>query len=301
MATKIDFPDQPVPGATHLVNVDGVETLWTYSPYGSWVKTYEYVEDVVLIDSEQYCRKNKAWEIIVFPISEDAPDNGAIHGRQSNAWVEADFGAAGPAFNQTLFPTPGVYSMDWATENWVISNDSDLEANYYDKTISDGRFSGINHNHDISTLTNVGTLATEDDTLIDGIPYIRLDGAWEPLSDHTPAVQILKNSITIIDPIDSDDAMIMWTPVEINIQDIRCNTRNGASVTFNIYAASTANNSSGDLIKVFTVDYECTLAEGEAPVPDVTVIPADSWVWLEITNSTAGSTMFHTTITYLEA
>lgn len=307
--SRIDFPTH---SDTHTsYDENGVATNWKRIR-NSWVKQFAYAEEAP-DDAKEYCRLSEAWSEIIYPIPADTGIDGLTYARSDNGWVQADFGAAGPAFTQALFPTPGLYGMDQATENWLLLNDSDLEANYYDKTISDGRFAAIVHAHDgtdPAVITGLDDLAFEADAPSNGNEYVRKDAAWAVKTEH--AVPLLSNSISIIDPIASDDAILFYAPREVLISSVKVALRfsGSGSVYFNVFYASTADGSGGNVKQLFDTYVETTSIIGESVAPSVEnlptvtpTIPAGSYVWVVLDDSnppSSSTTMFHLTAIYTE-
>jgi hypothetical protein len=109
----------------------------------------------------------------------------------------------------------------------------------------------------------------------------------------------LSRSVTIADPIATDDATLFFTPVVITITDLRSHITGTTNVVFNIGHASTRT---GTQLDVFTSDITLTSTAGQSNSSgfnDAT-IPANSWVWVDVVSVSGTPTMFHSTIIYTE-
>ncbi len=291
---RIDFPST---GDTH-VDENGV--VWK-KVNNSWVKQFDYADEAPYLAGEQLCKLNQVWTKIVFPVDPDADSDGQIWGRQDGGWV-AFAGAAGPT---TVGLTPGsLYGIrDGA---WGLIPGDDLTTNYYDKTASDGRFSNIGHVHDLTTnpgdVVGLGALAFQEDDPNDGQEYVRKNKAWAVKTEH--AKPSLTKSITVIDPIGSDDTIIAWTPVAITVNQIRTAVLGATSpsLVFNVYHDANADGTGGRAVTVLDSDYTANDLTGQAPTPGAgAAIPADSYIWLVIEGEPVNApTMFHLTLAYSE-
>ena len=116
---------------------------------------------------------------------------------------------------------------------------------------------------------------------------------------NTKALATLRESVTIVDPTDTDDVTIFFTPVAITITDVRSHITGTTNVVFNIGHASTRT---GTQLDVFTSDITLTSTSGQSNnsgFNDAT-IPANSWVWLEIVSVSGTPDLFHASIIYTE-
>jgi hypothetical protein len=109
----------------------------------------------------------------------------------------------------------------------------------------------------------------------------------------------LSKSVTIIDPVATDDSTIFYTPVAITITDVRSHITGTTNVVFNISHATTRT---GTPLDVFSSDITLTSTSGQSNnsgFNDAT-IPAGSWVWLDVVSVSGTPTRFHATVIYTE-
>lgn len=109
----------------------------------------------------------------------------------------------------------------------------------------------------------------------------------------------LSKSISIIDPIATDDATLFFTPVAITVTDVRSHITGTTNVVFNIGHAATRT---GTQLDVFTADITLTSTAGQGNSTgfnDAT-IPANSWVWLDAVSVSGTPTWFHASLIYTE-
>jgi len=297
--SKIDFP----PGnQSPFIDKDGRQ--WDYINR-SWVKKFEWVEETPLVDDDkEYARFNGNWREITYPIpsdvsEEDGDDGIKSYVRSGDSWAEVALGAVG--FSDA--PNDGSsYVRNSAA--WVLSPNDDLTTNYYTKEEIDTNQALAIHQHtyDDGNLLGFGTLAGIDDAVEDGKSYLRNNGIWVPLENELPAAQSQSNSITIIDPIASDDALILFTPVALTvsaIQSAALAVGGGASVRYNVYHSTSADGSTG-IFKLFNTNKVSNTNAGQEDIPDNPIIPVDSWIWLEIVDPPVNTEFFHITLLYTE-
>lgn len=106
-------------------------------------------------------------------------------------------------------------------------------------------------------------------------------------------------SISIIDPVATDDITMFFTPVAITITDARSHITGTTNVVFNINHAATRT---GLQLNVFTSNITLTSTAGQSNSSgfnDAT-IPANSWVWLNVVSVSGTPTAFSTTLIYTE-
>jgi len=306
--SRIDFPSS---GDNHISYDDAGNATYWKKINNSWVKQFDYSEESPAPDGEQYCKLNQVWTPITFPIPTDVstvPGDTGIetYARQGDAWYQVDLGAAGPAFVET---TPGLYGLNQADGLWTLVPNDDLTANYYTAIQSDARFSPIIHDHPNTEITGLGALATEADDPDDGQEYIRKNKAWAVKTEH--AKPILSNSVTIIDPIATDDVLLFWTPTAITLSGVHVAIRpvGVGSVFFNILHADTADGSGGDIKQLFDNYKGTTSNVGETILPDTANgattpnVEAGSYIWVVLDDANPpalGTTMFHCTTVYTE-
>lgn len=104
---------------------------------------------------------------------------------------------------------------------------------------------------------------------------------------------------TIINPEDTDDATLFYTPVAITVTSVASHISGTTNVVFNIGFSSTAD---GAITDVFTSDITLTSTSGQinnSGFNDAT-IPANSWVRLDIDSISGTPTQFASTIIYTE-
>jgi hypothetical protein len=265
---------------------------------GSWVRSFDYVEEAPN-DSVSYVRKNSGW--LADPIQSDAAADDIYYARRNQAWeaLASNMGPVAPANDGLLY---GIRDGGWD----LIPND-DLTSNYYDKAASDARFASITHTHLLADITDAGALAAQADTGVDGVSYVRKDNAWVDMASVLPAVQTISNSITIIDPVAEDDAALFFTPVAITASMVKAaaigdGTGTSGTVNFNIYFADTADGSGGNVGQIFTDNQSCQSGAGDETFTiDTAAIPANSWVWVVLTDDPVDTKFFHITLVYSEA
>jgi hypothetical protein len=109
----------------------------------------------------------------------------------------------------------------------------------------------------------------------------------------------LSRSVTIVDPVATDDATLFFTPVAITITDVRSHITGTTNVVFNIGHAATRT---GTQLDVFTSDITLTSTAGQSNASGFSdaTIPANSWVWLEVVSVSGTPTFFHSTVIYTE-
>ena len=109
----------------------------------------------------------------------------------------------------------------------------------------------------------------------------------------------LRASVTLIDPVATDDGTLFFTPVAITVTDVRSHITGTTNVVFNIQHASTRT---GTGLNVFTSNITLTSTAGQSNntgFNDAT-IPANSWVWVEIASVSGTPSRFHATVVYTE-
>lgn len=114
------------------------------------------------------------------------------------------------------------------------------------------------------------------------------------------ALPTLSRSVTIVNPADTDDATLFYTPVAVTVTDVRSHITAGTNVVYNIMHAATRD--AGSPNSVFTSDVTETSTSGaghSSGFSDAT-IPAGSWVWLSITSISGSVTMLHATVVFTE-
>lgn len=114
-----------------------------------------------------------------------------------------------------------------------------------------------------------------------------------------PKTPTLSKSITIPDPVATDDITLFYTPVAITITGVYSHIEGTTNVVFNVGHAATRT---GTQLDVFTSDITLTSTAGQSNTTgfnDAT-IPANSWVWLEAVSVSGTPTLFHGTIVYTE-
>ena len=206
-----------------------------------------------------YARKNGGWiEVIDAGTGiTDAPTDSKFYGRKDAAWVE-----------------PSIADMP------VIQAELDSKAD-------------ASHTHVLADITDSDAMAAEADAP-DASTYGRKLGAWVAL---TPAAGIVFNeSITIINPQDTDDGTLLFTTAAITLTKLNAHIVGaGTSVTSNIQFAATRDGIGTD---VFNADIVLDQESGESAVPDSASIPANSWIWLNIVSVSGAPEMLHVTLTY---
>ena len=292
--SRIDFPSY---GDTHT---DENGLTWK-KINNSWVKQFSYSAEAPAVGGVQYCKLNQLWTPIVFPVAEDDPDDGIIYARQNNTWVPTTANA-GPA-------APGVDGLLYGLRDgvWDLIPGDDLTENYYNQTISDGRFAAITHEHTLDEISDANAMAAEPDAgaVDDDIQHVRINHAWAPIV--LPTVPQHSKAVTIINPEATDDALIFRTPSPITINSVFVatpgdpNTPGAGNFVYNIAHADTADGSGGNVEMLFDVDQMITSdsVRGEAVVVDNPDIPAGHYVWvLVVSVPTPTLPMFHVTLAY---
>lgn len=114
-----------------------------------------------------------------------------------------------------------------------------------------------------------------------------------------PKTPTLSKSISIPDPVATDDVTLFYTPTAITITNVASHITGTTNVVFNIGHASTRT---GTQLDVFTSDITLTSTTGQTNntgFNDAT-IPANSWVWLDAVSVSGTPTLFSATIIYTE-
>jgi hypothetical protein len=106
-------------------------------------------------------------------------------------------------------------------------------------------------------------------------------------------------SISIIDPVATDDITMFFTPVAISVENALSHITGATNVVFNINHSATRT---GTPLDVYTSDITLTSTAGQsnaAGFNDAT-IPANSWVWLDVVSVSGTPTAFSLTLIYKE-
>jgi len=178
-------------------------------------------------------------------------------------------------------------------QSYLLSGDVDLAYTASTRTITNT--AGDNVVLPLFTSTDAGLIPLSGGGTTN---FLRADGTWAAPSGGGSAPTLSK-SITIPDPAADDDATIFYTPVAITVTAIYSHIVGTTNVVFNIQHASTRT---GTGLDVFTSDITLTSTAGQtnnSGFNDET-IPANSWVWLEVTSVSGTPDLFHTTIIYTE-
>ena len=173
--------------------------------------------------------------------------------------------------------------------NDVMSIDTSLNT-VFSGTLDASNLSGTNTGDQTSIVGITGTKAQFDTAVTDDNFAYQSDLHTKPS---------LSRSVTIADPVATDDATLFFTPVAITITDVRSHITGTTNVVFNVGHAATRT---GTQLDVFTSDITLTSTAGQSNnsgFSDAT-IPANSWVWLEVVSVSGTPTWFHGTIIYTE-
>lgn len=122
---------------------------------------------------------------------------------------------------------------------------------------------------------------------------------WAELKLPDDSAFTLSRSVTIVDPVATDDATIFYTPVAITVTSVRSHITGTTNVVFNVSHSSTRTGTAAD---VFSSNITLTSTAGQnnsSGFSDAT-IPSGSWVWLDVVSVSGTPTMFHATIIYTE-
>lgn len=155
------------------------------------------------------------------------------------------------------------------------------------------------------TGTNLSGTNTGDQTSIVGITGTKAqfdtavtDDNFAYQSDlHTKP--ILRAATTIKSPEVGDDVPLFFTPVAITITNSNSYIRGATSVTYNIKHALTANDDGSNVFSSDIVENSITGSSHTTGFIDAT-IPANSYVWLDVTGVSGTPSWFSLTLIYEE-
>ena len=241
--------------------------------------------------------------------------NGGIDARQGNINTQLDFNTSEVTSLNTFYRfgrstnTSGTHRTafyDGVIERVGIDHKTgNVDANAF--VTSGGTASQFvkgNGTLDSSTyLTSVGPLSGLTDTTITSIASGELlmwnGSAWinQTIAELGLDAKTSSKSITIPDPVATDDATIFYTEHAITVADVRSHITGTTNVVFNIQHASTRT---GTPINVFTSNITLTSTAGQSNNTGFNdnTIPAGSWVWLNVASVSGTPTMFHATLIY---
>jgi len=223
---------------------------------------------------------------------------------EENEWEEDQILSA-----NKLWKILGTGTNDYMT----IGYDSSIQTisfKTYDNDVLDGTLYWRNGILAADTGCNLGRVNGEfGDLFLNG--YANVLGVKSDTDDATkvfatdgsevtlPTTPTLSRSITIPSPLDTDDATMFFTPVAITITDVRSHITGTTNVVFNIQHASTRT---GTGLDVFSSDITLTSTAGQSNNSGFNdeTIPANSWVWLNITSVSGTPTLFSATVIYTE-
>lgn len=293
MAT-INFPAGAVTGDSLVtVSNDGVSTSWTFNGR-SWVKNITHLPEAPINGSE-YARIDETWGLITHPIPADVPAGPGQYARIDGGWQAADFTAAGP--DPALNDAGVLYGIRDGVWNIILATDFNIDV--YSKTESDvitdaleSSKAPVAHTHMYADLIELGLMAKEADTGIDGLQYVRKDNAWAELVPLE--IEKKRDSISIVDPLFDDDALLFFTSVQLTVEDLYAvNDTVASSVPWNVLVSTTADESGGLGTNMMNSEQIANNPAGVGVTPDNPVIPANSWVRLVIGTPAGGPSFFH--------
>ena len=272
----IDFPD-----SSETPFTDPNSAIWDWNGVG-WVKRNTTYITEATADGTPYVRKDGAW---VAGVEADPEATDVLYVRRNGGWYQVTDVGSGI----TDAPSDGTAYLrkDAAWANPVVADIPALQAALDAK-------SDTGHTHVMADVTDAGTLATVNDAP-DASLYARSAGVWTAI---TPASSITMHSaLTIMNPEDTDDGTLFFTPVAITVADIRALIQGTTNVVFNLYYGATRN---GAGTKLFTVDKTVTTEAGVQLVPDTANIPVNSYVWCEVVSVSGTPTQFHVSMAYTQ-